>query len=209
MTYTSLFKNPSIVLSKAYLCMTTEWTGRLQPGKINQGIIDVMKEVINLKGNIERVALELVKREEWGLKGWGVVSLGRRTSHLLPIPLPSQEQNHWVWFDSGESGFTQPSPSLVMATPCIRLLRWKAWNIVLCPTLLYPIHQECWWLYLGDKSSIYLFSPTPTAATILIQATTIFDPDYFNSFLIDFTVFALALPNSIFNTTARIVLFKG
>ena len=37
MTYTSLFKNPSIVLSKAYLCMNMEWTGRLQPGKINQG----------------------------------------------------------------------------------------------------------------------------------------------------------------------------
>lgn len=66
MTYTSLFKNSSIVLSKAYLCMNMEWTGRLSQVKLIK--LDVVNEVINLKGNTEKVAFELVKKEDRGLK---------------------------------------------------------------------------------------------------------------------------------------------
>lgn len=46
--------------------MNMEWTGRLSQVKLIK--LDVVNEVINLKGNTEKVAFELVKKEDRGLK---------------------------------------------------------------------------------------------------------------------------------------------
>lgn len=87
-----------------------------------------MKEVINLKGNTERVALDLVKKRDWRLTR-RECSLTWMESFPHSPPLLFLPRDQWGWLDGGESS---------SAHSLLHLCWWQLHPSVEMKTLRYP-----------------------------------------------------------------------
>lgn len=166
-----------------------------------------MKEVINLKGNTERVALDLVKKKGWGLKRG---ECGLTWMECLPHspPLLFLPRDQWSWLDGGESS---------SAHSLLHLCWWQLHPSLKMKTLRYPSLSS---FFMQPESN-----PSGNPGSFPVSAFSHhlhyryhLDPSHYsfglNSFLVSLIAAiyqrdsALALPKSIFNTTARMAPFK-